>query len=675
MNPTRWTGLGTSTAPLAVLFAALATVFLFGGDRGHFYENYDFVSANNMAVAANLSPAHGFLGFFRMTLDEDGAQIYRPYNRFPVLGYALMKIATLPFSNDVAARLAAARTLMLIFFAAAVTLAYLALCRLAGNCWVALAATLLAFSAYATLYYSRMVAVEGVVGLFGMMLVFHGMAVFAADGRFGQLLAKTCVALLLDWHVYALLLPFVLLGLAVAFPSRDWQGARRHLTLGAVALAFGATVLAANFAREYWALGGEATLAELPSVQSMLKRSGVLPIEGVSGEWLGVAERQWERIGRALLPHAVSYLIGGISSLPTAIVLAALLGLAVLFLRPATRHRLPLAALALSGSCWAFGMRQQSHHAYDGMFDVGISLALFALVLAHLHRWLGSGARASMFAMLTGVGAMAVFALSSFLLARATAPDPAQVAYEKAAAADVNTIRELLGPVGGKGGRSGGKTVSLSEAMVCNRNYGREGLRWRTRWKFYFAGSVLVGFDNRHLAHLADFVVGERVAGAATLTPGNRLVFLYDRPSHDAALRWYEQRTHHDTPALDTPDYDVYVVKGHRRNELLYFRDNCPRTPDAARLYAFLHIWPADVNDLPSGNDSGFDALVDFKPILPGWRKDDRCYAACPLPDYDIARIRTGSATRRWTDDGYLHEVVWEGSFSPIGDVAPLSTP
>ena len=82
-----------------------------------------------MTVALNLSPEHDFLGFYRLHLDEAGEPAYRPYNRFPVLGHALIKLATLPFPDDSSARLAAARWLMLAFFAAAATLAYLALRR------------------------------------------------------------------------------------------------------------------------------------------------------------------------------------------------------------------------------------------------------------------------------------------------------------------------------------------------------------------------------------------------------------------------------------------------------------------------------------------------------------------------------------------------------------------
>ena len=205
---------GSPATPLALLLLALATVFLFGGGRGHLYQAFarDHITLNHMTVALNLSPKHDFLGFYRLRLDAAGEPAYEPYNRFPVLGHALIKLATLPFPDDSAARLAAARTLMLAFFAGAATLAHLALCRLTRSPWAALAATLLSFSSHYALYYNDMVATEGVVDLFGLMLVLHGMAVFTAEGRFGQLLGKACAALLLGWHAYALLLPFALLG-------------------------------------------------------------------------------------------------------------------------------------------------------------------------------------------------------------------------------------------------------------------------------------------------------------------------------------------------------------------------------------------------------------------------------------------------------------------------------
>ena len=682
----RW---GSSATPLVLLFLALATVFLFGGGRGHSYQagglnHHDDPTYNHMTVALNLSPEHRFLGFYRLTLDSDGKPTYEPYNRFPVLGHALIKLATLPFPNDASARLSAARTLMLVFFAAAATCAYLALCRLAGSRWAALAATLLAFSSYYALHYNDMVATLGVVDLFGVMLVLHGMAVFATDGRFRQLLAKTCVALLLGWHVYALLLPFVLLGLAIAFHRRDREGVRRHLTLGAVALAFGSLVLASNFAREYAALGGEGT--QLPSVASMLYRTGLAETEtqGEGAEqagaasrsaqvdrgWPSVAARQLKRIAWSV-PYAVGYFVGDgkpdsdLAKGPVVVVLGLVLSVSVvvitlvLFLSPATRHGLPLAALALSGPCWAFGMPNQSWHPFEGLFDVGIPLAFLALALPHLDRLLGGRGR---WTVLAGVAAVPTFALSSFLMARATAPTPEHLAYERALAADVDAIREL----------AEGKTILVSEAMDACKD-------WNVNRKYYFTGYVTVKFSDRHLA---DVVVSEWIDGANTLTPDNQLMFLYDRASHDAALSRYERHAKHGAPALSSPDYDVYLVERSTGNELLYVRGDCPAHRVNDRFYAqniqmggdshvFVHVWPVDANDLSAGRRQfGFDELVGFKQLLAGWRKDANCYAVCRLPDYGIASIHIGSATKRRIGYGGIlrrtrYDVTWEDSLSP----------
>ena len=690
--------------PTLLLFLALATVFVFGGGRDHPYhegqDHHDELTWLHMTVALNLSPVHGFLGFDRLVRDADGRLDYEAYNRFPVLGHALIRLATLPFPEDAPAQLAAARLLMLAFFAAAATLAYFALCRLAGGRWAALAATLLAFSGYYALYYNDMVATQGVVDLFGLMLVFHGMAAFAAEGRFGQLLAKACTALLLGWHVYALLLPFVLLGLAVACRRRDWAGFRRHFTLGAVAVGFGTMVLAANFSQEYLAYGGEVAPTRLPSVESMLYRTGLAGLQADAGKtaggeadaavervaWLALAKRQLKRMAWSA-PYAVGYFVG--DGRPDAdlaegplvvlgIVAFGLLGAiaVVLFVSPATRHRLPLAALALAGPLWGFGL-PNSYFAFEGLFYVGVPLAFFALVLQHLER-LAPGR----IGMLAGVAVAATFPLSSFLMAQATMPNPAHVAYEKALAADVHAIRERLSAAPER------KTILVSDAMDACGKYGQPGHLepWRVDWKYHLAG-LGMGFVKSSARRFADFVVSERIDGARTLTPGNRLLFLYDRASHEDALHRYEQYAQRRTPVLDAPNYDVYFVERNAGSgamaagKLLYFRDHCPQHEVNDRFFAerimmagdarvFVHVWPAEANDLPADRrEFGFENVVDFEQLLSGWRQDGQCYAVCRLPDYDIASIRAGTATTRRRKGGTAprasYDVIWEGSFSP----------
>ena len=149
--------------PLALLLIALSTVFVFGGDRGYFYRGFshNWTSSHHLTVAVNLSPEHGFQRFDLRVMDDDGAVRYFPYNRFPIGGYLLMKAATLPSGGSLSVQLYAARILMLLFFAAAAVLAYLSLCRLTSTRWIALTATLLAFSSYYLLYYNDMTANEG----------------------------------------------------------------------------------------------------------------------------------------------------------------------------------------------------------------------------------------------------------------------------------------------------------------------------------------------------------------------------------------------------------------------------------------------------------------------------------------------------------------------------------
>ena len=248
---------------LALLLLAMATVFASGADRGRIYHerpDRGHITRNHMTVARNLSPEHGFLGFYHRFLNDDGEVTYAVYNRFPLGGHLLIKAAIAPFPDDLAARIRAARTLMLAFFAAAAVAAFVSLRRLTSSAGVALGATLLAFSSFHALFYSDMVATEGSIDLFAVLLAFHGMVVYAQEGRFGQLLAKTCGALLLGWHVYGLLVPFIAFGLAAKWwRGRGRPGAARlvrsrHLALGVVALSLGLSVLAFNFAREHDAL-------------------------------------------------------------------------------------------------------------------------------------------------------------------------------------------------------------------------------------------------------------------------------------------------------------------------------------------------------------------------------------------------------------------------------------
>lgn len=623
----------SSATPLALLLLTLATTFLF--DRGHVIRTSAGVdSIFTFTLARNLAPEHHFNLFLHQTLDADGGSTYVPYSRFPMGGYVLIKAATLPFADDVVAQLSAARLLVLAFFTAAAAVAWLALRRLAPDRWAALAATLLSFSSYPALFFGDMVSNEASLDLFGVMLAFHGMAVFAAEGRFRQLVVKTCAALLLGWHVYALLLPYTVFELAGALRRRDKGAVRRPLTLGIIAFLFGSAVLAANFTKEYAALGGVESLAELPSVESALRRTGIAPREEV--DWPLRAFQEMEDVAEATVPHVVGHFISDVlftspeARRHTRFAMAgfgvvSVLGAVVLVISPATRHRVPLAALLLTGPCWKIGL-QHATGGFEIIYFVGIPLVLFMLILLRL------GRRAA----LAGVAvAAATFGLSGFLVAR-TLQDPDDAAIAKAMATDMKSIRELVA----------GKTIHAPRRgpIYDDRLFG-----WYSNFTELYFGDRNVIVKSHDTKHFADVVISERLAGVRTLTPRNEALFLYALADYDAHWMPYERQAEENAPILTFGDYDVHFVRRNTRNELLYVRGGCPSI-DVMRYeefdaMIFLHAYPLDVNDIPADDRRyGFDDL-DFGFWNHHWRNDGKCYSVRLLPDYGIARIHTGRLT------------------------------
>ena len=666
--------------PLLLLLLTLATVFLFSDGRQHFYRPWmhNNVTANHLAVAANLSAEHGFLRFYRRTLDADGAPAYVPYNRFPPGGYLLIRLSMMPFGDDLSAQILAARMLMLLFFAATAVLAYLSLCRLAGQRWIALAATLPAFSSSYWLYYNDMVATEIGLDLFGLMLCFHGMAIFVQDGRFRQLLAKTCIALLLGWHVLALLLPFVLLGLvkeakaarsARRSLARSWLRSR-YLALGVAALLFGAAMLGFNLANERAALNGQGTLADMPTVQSMLKRTGLKERGGAGAglAWQPFLEAQLHRIGKMSVPYLFSEPVSEQSkdwavplparniALGTLVLCASLVGLAF------ARHRLLLATLILSGPVWTLPMRHNTaFHDFESLAYTGIALAFPLLALLGLRRLFGNWTIAPAVA-----GATLLFALSSWQMGRVGYYGDAPESHE-ALAADFGAIGSL----------TKGRAVFVPAALLNDHLFSVPG---RTAANYYLAGSLIVTEGQRHFS---EFVLSRgRLPGAALLTPNNRLTFLYERAAYEAQIDEMLGRIDEQAP-LARSNFDLYAQalgrQGTAAHEsagdwrtvadqgrptgtgrgLIYLRDAC-RPKDLLPKF-MLHVFPAEEGDLPDARRShGFDNL-DFYFDHHGLRRGERCVAVVPLPAYNIRSIHTGQFLR--SEQGTL-ESVWEASFA-----------
>ena len=565
--------------PLLLLLSALSTVFLFGNDRGQFYRpgygvHHNTVSANHLAVAANLSSEHNFLLFYHQTLDKDGTPSYVPYNRFPLGGYALLKLTILPFGNDFSAQIHAARVMFLLFFAGSAVLAYLSLCRLTADRRIALIASLLAFSSYYLLYYNDMPATENGFSLFGMLLTFHGMVLFVQEGRFRQLLVKACAALLLGWHVYALLLPFIVLGLLrelnrarrlSAPPSLAGRIKRcvatppfsRYLTLGVVTLLFGMAVLSFNLGNEYRALDGEVPRlkTELPTVKSMTYRLGADDefnehfAEAL--EWGNFLENQFYRIARATLPFYISpfdnyaiyedkdYLGVIIGALASSVVV---LGLLV------ARQKMLLAALVLSGFFWAWPMRHNTaFHDFESVFYIGVPLVLFSMGLSCLRRLFGGRLIAGLSA-----AALLVFVLSSFQMGR-VGHDQQASEFQEAVVADFEHIRTIA-----ETGQSVFVTVSYRwfaggrgavDYYLAGRMIGRSWPAWSDSFAYDF------------------FVSRQRIDVPALLTPDNRQIFLYRQSDYSTQI---DEMIRKSEPVIRRDDYfDVY----RSGNRLIYVRN------------------------------------------------------------------------------------------------------
>ena len=650
--------------PPALLLLALSSVFLFDGSRGYFKGTsgiHDELSAKNMAIVENLSIEHHFVMFVRQFPEADGNSHYHVYSRFPIGSYALIKLATLPFGVDMSAKIYAARTLMLLFFAAAAVMAYLALRRLTSSCWIALTAALLAFSSPHCLYYADAISSEAIVDIFGVLLVFHGMVIFEREGRFRQLLAKTCIALFLGWHVYALLLPFTAFGLTRELTKTRLGGSvhpialrqlkhsalsllrSRYLALSAAALLFGISMLTLNFTNEYFALNRETPLTELPSFMSMLNRTGVDSVftEKYANRlsWRVFLERQFHRVGAMFLPYAFSppfvdhdyrtAMLRLFVMLGIAVSAASLMGL--LFVR---RYAMLLASLAISGFCWGLVMRHttaEPFHHFEALFYIGVTLTLFSLVLLYLYRLMGDRLIAAL-----SIAALLIFAFSVLRMSQLNNSNQTAELQEEAIA-NLEVIRNA----------TNGNTILInSMPRFLNR---REVIY------YYLSGSsILYGHEHKTVSteRSIDFIVtGARADGLASLTPQNRRVFIYEWNDYYRHITETIEKA--GAPQIRS-DFDVYL----HANTLIYVKDACGSDDIDAPF--FLAAFPVNENDLPDGpRQRGFQNL-DFSFRESGIRQiSEWCIAIAQIPGYDIARIYTGQ---------YIYgssEYLWEGEIFP----------
>lgn len=660
----KWSALGKSPAlPIALLLASLVAAVSFSAVRHGFYRapERDAFTYNALALASNLSAEHGYLGFYRQVLEPDGEVRYEPHNRFPIGGLFLIKAVIAPFGDDLSAQLLAARWLMAAFFIAAALAAYLSLRRLTSHRWIALMATLLALSSYYW-HLIDMVGTELAPDLFAFVLTFHGMVVFVQEGRFRQLLVKTGAALLVGWHVYALLLPFVILGFVrerfrvssfletkrrIRIPrrielTRPYSNAfrSRYAALGAFALVVGLVVLGANFSNEYRALGGEGELTGIPSFQSLLYRTGQHEYFSAQHEgavaWGPFLETQFHRLGRMSLPFGLPGYEEALGDHPAppvgaeGVVIGALvtaLALAAAAFGPARHLQL---TLALSGFVWALPMRHNTaFHDVEMMYYLGLMLVFFAAALRYLRRVAGE--------RLIGHLVPAVVLVFGF-----SADRLAEVSYEPGPAWEFGTLLEDFEEIR--------RLTPGAVVFVSTEEFGGENYEIPHSLSWFLADSVIAYRGD--LEERADFSIRRnRGPGPALVTPRNRSVFLYDRALEDETL---DRMVAEGRPEIRSA-FNVY----HSGDWLIYVKQPCAAPDTRARF--FLHLFPVDQSLAPPGPPARRFENRDFDYADHALRSEGRCLAAVRLPEYELRSAVTGQFRRR--PDG-TYENLWRGEFT-----------
>ena len=98
--------------------------------------------------------------------------------------------------------------------------------------------------------------------------------------------------------------------------------------------------------------------------------------------------------------------------------------------------------------------------------------------------------------------------------------------------------------------------------------------------------------------------------------------------------------------------FDIYIDE----DILVYFKSDCSFDDVDARF--FVHVYPVDTQELQLDRTRSGFANLDFDFGEQGLMFDGKCVAGVYLPDYDIARIRTG----QW--DSEHQRDIWEAEFS-----------
>ena len=405
----------------------------------------------------------------------------------------------------------------------------------------------------------------------------------------------------------------------------------RYFLLGIIALGFALSLLTFNFAMEYVALDGETPLTELPSFQSMLRRT-----QADSGTaWSPFLEGQFRKILRVFVPYALPESLKGILhrwDVVLGVVLSSACLVGSIFVRP----RILFATLASFGFFWALPVRNSTHvHEFEAIYYIGLPLIFFTIVLLLVKRLTN---RDSVIAT-ASVIALLLFAVSSFQMSRVGhSADKARTA--RAVEQELLAIREL----------TAGEFITLRMSYAHLTSTNRSFFAWEkvTHWMEYYLNSGPLNYAHIPAVEGGYVVMHERVDIDALLTPQNQHLFLYDRAGMEA---WYRAvyRSVASSGPMTRGEFNVYL----NQNQLYYLKEPCAIPDTQARF--FLHVIPEDIDNIPADyRQYGFHNL-DFEFQDYGMLFGNKCLVRFIFPQYAISQIRTGRIGEAWHVVHHFH--------------------
>ena len=171
--------------------------------------------------------------------------------------------------------------------------------------------------------------------------------------------------------------------------------------------------------------------------------------------------------------------------------------------------------------------------------------------------------------------------------------------------------------------------VDADDLPAARREYGFDNRDFYFAWRGgFFDGNCItqVSLPDYPIARIR---TGQHISGGGTLWQAEINPFLFTQ------FQEIEDGLANSQP-VDGGPFDIYL-KGDR---VVYYKDPCVAADTEARF--FLHLYPTNANNLPANRrEHGFDNL-DFSFSEYGAHRGGKCLASVALPDYAVARIRTG---------------------------------